>query len=136
MGLLVVRGLIAVWSRWFGATARGRWRCGLLREQGVQTIHPAAPDLFVPIQQLLRPPEDLGIGAYEPFPTVRMLGDQTCAFEHGHVLLDGGEGHLVVLSQPRHRRLTQQGSADDVAAGPVREGTEQPIDLIVGQRGR
>lgn len=66
-------------------------------------------------------------------PSVRFLGHQSRPLQHRDVLLDRGERHVVVRGKPRYGLLSDQGAADDVAAGRIGEGLEDPVHLVIGE---
>jgi hypothetical protein len=107
---------------------------GVVGEQGVESGDPVAPQLLVLVEQHLRSPDRLGVAPDESFPAVRVLGDQASSFQDGDVLLHRREGHVIGTCQVRHGDLADQGAPDDVAPGPVGQGPEDPVHLVVGDR--
>ena len=70
----------------------------------------------------------------ELFAAVSSLGDEIGPLEHSHVLLDGGEAHVVATGQRRHRYVLEHRPADDVATRAIGKRPEDPVDVLVGER--
>ena len=91
----------------------------------------AAPDLLVLLEQPGGGPDGVDVAPHEPLATALLLGHQPCSLEHRDVLLHGGERHRVALGEGRHRCRLAQHPRDDVAAGGVGEGTEDPVHVLL-----
>jgi len=102
-------------------------------EQCVEAGDARSPELLVGVQQRTRPLDPRRVAADQTFSTVRCLGYEPRPFQHRHVLLHRSEGHVVVLRQLRHGVLTDQRATDDVAAGRIGEGPEDPVHLVVAE---
>ena len=64
---------------------------------------------------------------HDPLAASLVLGDEVGPFEHGDVLLHGGEAHRVAPSEVRHGVLALQHQPDDVTARRIGERMEQEI---------
>ena len=60
-------------------------------EEGVEPGDAVAPYLLVGLQEGLNPLQGVGIGVDEAFTAVLSLRHQPGSFQHGYVLLHGGE---------------------------------------------
>jgi hypothetical protein len=56
------------------------------------------------------------------------LGDQLGSLQHGHVLLHGGERHLVTRGQLTHGRVGSHDPGQDVSARGIRQRAEQLVE--------
>jgi hypothetical protein len=59
------------------------------------------------------------------------LLNETRALEHGHVLLDGGEAHLVPRGQIGHGWGFRERPRQDVPPRAIGQGTEQLVERFV-----
>jgi hypothetical protein len=82
---------------------------------------------------MLGPPDGVDVAPHELLAPTALLDDEIGAFEHRHVLLHGGEAHVVGTSERRDRRVGLHRAPDDVTTSAVGERLEHPIDLIVVQ---
>ena len=66
--------------------------------------------------------------------SLRVLGHEAGAFQHGDVLLDRGEGHVVPRGERRDRHLlSRENARDDVPARRVGEGAKELVQLRIAQ---
>lgn len=84
-------------------------------------------------QQAIGQAHGVGIAGDALGAAVLALRHQPRPFEHGHVLLHGGERHVVVLGQLADRGLRVHHAVQDVAPRGV---GERPEELIQGFRAR
>jgi len=68
---------------------------------------------------------------HDLFPAVPLFGHQVGFLEHGDVLLNGREAHLVAAGEGRNGLLTLDRVHQDVASGGVGKGMEDPIHVDV-----
>jgi hypothetical protein len=83
-----------------------------LREQPIGTAH------------------GLGVAGHAPCATVLVLDHQPGAFQHGHVLLHGGERHLVSRGQFADGRVGAHHTRQDVAPRGVGQRPEQVVHVL------
>ena len=100
-------------------------------EQRIEAIDPASPDAFEVVEQRLSATDPVWVAADKSLTSLLALVHESCSFQHGDVLLDGSERHVVLSGELRDRRFVAQRSADDVAPGRVGEGPEDPVHLVV-----
>ena len=97
---------------------------------GEEVVHPgdaAAPERLQLGEHHAHRPHRLHVAAGQGLATLPTLGQQARSLQHGDVLLDGGEAHVVALRQRRDGVLAGQHSPQDVAPGPVGEGVEPGV---------
>src|SRR5690606_17948335 len=110
-----------------GRSLRGSRR--RLRQQVIEAGDARPPQLFVSGEERPCTGDHLGVRADEALASFGAFDDEPCLFEHGHVLLDRGERHLVVARQLGHRLLALDRPAQDVAPGRRRQCVEHTVDL-------
>src|SRR4051812_27809289 len=112
----------------FSFFLRGLFRFG---EQRVETVDASSPEGGVGVELLLRSRDGRGIGADEPLPPAVLLGHESGSFQHGDVLLHRRERHRVRGREAADRRVADQGAAQDVSSGRIRERVKDAVDLRV-----
>ncbi len=82
----------------------------------------------------MRVTDGVDVASDELLTSLPALGHQPGMFQHGDVLLDGGEAHGVEARQRRDGMIAMQGARDDVSPGGVSQRLEQPICLLLIHR--
>jgi hypothetical protein len=100
-------------------------------EDVAESLHAVAPTGLELVEQAGDAAYGVDPAAYDSFAAALVLGDEVGSFEDGDVLLHGGETHRVSPSQVGHGVLAVQYQPNDVPAGRIGEGVEQPICLLV-----
>jgi hypothetical protein len=98
----------------------------------VDPVHPRPPQLLDAVQEHPGPLDGVDVGAHEPLAPPPLLCDEPGTFEHGDVLLHGGEAHRVALRQRRHAVPAPDGEGEDVAPSAVGKGVKDAVDASVG----
>ena len=78
--------------------------------------------------------EDLGFQVHRTPLGVAAATDQAGVLEHPQVLGDGLDAHVVGLGELADRGIGDRQPGDDVAAGGVGQGREDPGERIGGHR--
>jgi hypothetical protein len=81
-------------------------------------------------QQLIRATDRLGVAGHALRATILPLRHQPRPFKDSHVLLHGGERHLVPPGQLADRGVGVEYSREDVATGGIGQCAEQLIQLV------
>ena len=105
----------------------------VVAQEGVEALDPASPDVLVAGQELLGALHSFGVAADPAFAAMRMFCHQSGSFQDCHMLLHGGERHVVERGQLGNRDLAVEGSTKDVTAGCIGKGAKDPIHLVVGE---
>ena len=87
----------------------------------------SAPDGLEFVEQTVDVAHGVDPSAHDPLAASLVLGDEVGPFEHGDVLLHGGEAHRVAPSQVGDGVLAVQHQPDDVAPRRIGERVEQQI---------
>ena len=92
-------------------------------------VDPAAPQLLVLVEQPSRHAQPLDVGAHDLASPGSVLADKAGPFEDRDVLLHSCEAHRVMACQLGDALLGVDRTADDVAAGVVRQCAEHAIEI-------
>ena len=112
-------------------------------EHVAEAVEAGAPDGFEPFEHGERLADGVDVPVHELLAPVALLGDEAGPFEHGHVLLHGGEAHRVAAGERRHGVFLPHGDDRDVAPGGVGQCVEDRIrrasriiynHMVVGSR--
>ena len=125
--VVMMRFLSAVWL----------W-CGFLVHAGQHGVQPAEALLRlapVALDPLGHQVEHLGFQVTGPTLRVALLGDQAGVLQHLEVLGDGLDGHVVRCGELADRGVTDRQPSDQVAAGGVGQGGEDPGQLVIDHGG-
>ena len=78
---------------------------------------------------MIGPAHGVGIASHALRAAVLPLGDQPGSFEHGHVLLDSGERHLIARGELGDGRVGVHHPGQDVAPRGVGQRAEQVVEV-------
>jgi len=99
-----------------------------LGQEFVHAIHPAAPERLVLIKQRRCRCEAATVAPNQSLAALLAFGDQLGSLQHGHMLLDGSEAHVVVRCERRHGLFTLQHPSDDVPSSAISQRGKDPVD--------
>ena len=102
-------------------------------EKLLEAVEAIEPHRLQLVEQALRPTHGVDVAPHELLATAAVLQDEIGTFEHGDVLLHGGEAHVVATSECRDRTVADHRAPHDVAARAIRERLEQPVHVVVAQ---
>ncbi len=104
---------------------------GWIGEDVVELAEAGVPERLEFSEHGARPPDLLGISAHETLSTAALFAHEPGSFQHGDVLLYGGETHVVVRCECADRGFTRECSTNDVTPCRVGERSKESIHLAV-----
>ena len=88
------------------------------------------PALLELREQSSRTPHGIRVAGDALGPAILPLRDEPGTLQHGHVLLHGGEGHVVVGGEFAHGRVGAHDPRQNIATRGIGERRKQPIQSV------